>query len=75
MLNFKKANITENHQQVSTNDQQSPTVNVPNPGAKKKVTSERRIEANRHNALLSTGPRNTQRTRYNAVRHGLLAEG
>lgn len=55
--------------------QQSPTVNVPNPSAKKKVTTERRIEANRHNALLSTGPRDTQRTRFNAVRHGLLAEG
>src|SRR5206468_6595638 len=35
----------------------------------------RRIEANRRNGLLSTGPRNTQRTRYNALKHGLLAAG
>jgi hypothetical protein len=68
MLIINKVNPTED-------DQQSLTVEVPNPGAKKKVTSQRRIEANRHNALLSTGPRDTQRTRFNAVRHGLLAEG
>jgi len=75
MLNIKEANITENHQQVPTNDQQSSTVNIPNPGEKKKVTSERRVEANRRNALRSTGPRNTERTRRNATRHGLLAAG
>jgi hypothetical protein len=75
MLNIKEPNLTENHQQVPTNDQQAPTVNAPDPCAQKKVTSQRRVEANRHNALLSTGPRNTQRTRYNAIRHGLLAEG
>jgi hypothetical protein len=75
MLNIKEANITENHQQVPTNDQQSSTVNIPNPGEKKKVTSERWVEANRRNALRSTGPRNTERTRRNATRHGLLAEG
>jgi hypothetical protein len=68
MLNIKKANITENHQQA-------PTVNAPDPCAQKKGTSQRRIEANRRNALLSTGPGNTQRTRYNAIRHGLLVEG
>lgn len=38
-------------------------------------SSRKRIEANRRNALHSTGPRNTKRTRHNAVRHGLLAEG
>jgi hypothetical protein len=68
MLIIKAANITENHQQA-------PTVNAPDPCAQKKVTSQRRIEANRRNALLSTGPGNTQRTRHNAIRHGLLAEG
>jgi len=75
MLNIKKANTTENHQQVPSNDQQAPTVNVPDACAQKKGPSQRRIEANRRNALLSTGPGNTQRTRYNAIRHGLLAEG
>jgi hypothetical protein len=75
MLSIKEANTTENHQQVPTNDQQAPNVNAPDPCAQKKGTSQRQTEANRRNALLSTGPRNTQRTRFNAVRHGLLAEG
>jgi hypothetical protein len=68
MLNFEGANPTHNHQQAST-------ANASDPCAKKKATPQRRIEANRRNALLSPGPRNTQRTRYNAIRHGLLAEG
>jgi hypothetical protein len=66
----KEANLTENHQQA-------PTVNASDPSAKnqKKGTSQRKIESNRGNALRSTGPRDTQRTRYNALKHGLLAEG
>jgi len=41
------------------------------------MTSFRQIEANRRNALSSTGPRTEdgkRRTRHNAVRHGLTAE-
>jgi hypothetical protein len=41
------------------------------------MTSYRQIEANRHNALKSTGPRTEggkQSSRCNAVRHGLTAE-
>jgi len=41
------------------------------------MTSARRIEANRRNALKSTGPRTEagkQASRCNAVRHGLTAE-
>jgi len=41
------------------------------------MTSFRQIEANRRNALSSTGPRTEDgkwRTRHNAVRHGLTAE-
>jgi hypothetical protein len=41
------------------------------------MTSYRRIEANRRNALKSTGPRTEagkQASRCNAVRHGLTAE-
>ena len=34
-----------------------------------------KVEANRRNAQLSTGPSNTASTRYNAVKHGLRAEG
>jgi hypothetical protein len=72
MFTMKKeqANVTENHQQA-------PTANVSDPCAKKqkKGTSQKKIESNRRNALHSTGPRNTQRTRHNAIRHGLLAEG
>jgi hypothetical protein len=68
MLKIEGAKLTENHQQA-------PTVNTSDPCEKKKVTSERRVEANRRNALRSTGPRNTERTRRNATRHGLLAAG
>ena len=72
MLNIKKeeANLGENQPQA-------PTVNASDPCAQeqKEGTSQRKIESNRRNSLRSTGPRNTQRTRHNAIRHGLLAEG
>src|SRR6266567_2681178 len=88
MLSLNKMYLSDNHQQVptdnqqvpthsqqdSTDSQQDPTVNA-NPGAQKKVTSQRRLEANRRNALHSTGPRSTERTRCNATRHGLLSNG
>src|SRR4051812_18596608 len=41
-----------------------------------KMVSEKRVAANRRNALLSTGPRTKQGkavSRMNALRHGLLA--
>jgi hypothetical protein len=68
MLNFKKGSTPENHQQA-------PTVSVPDPGAKKKVRSERQSEASRRNGLRSHGPRNTDRTRCNAIKHRLPGEG
>ena len=37
MLNFEKPNLTENHQQVPSNDQQAPIVNVPDACAQKKA--------------------------------------
>ena len=72
MLNIKKeeANLGENQPQA-------PTVNASDPCAQeqKEGTSQRKIESNRRNSLRSTGPRNTQRTRHNAIRYGLLAAG
>jgi hypothetical protein len=41
----------------------------------KNPASERKIEANTRNALRSTGPKDTTATRFNAVKHGLLAAG
>lgn len=38
------------------------------------MASELQIQANRQNALKSTGPRETTLTRFNAVTHGLLAK-
>jgi hypothetical protein len=39
------------------------------------MASIARIEGNRRNARKSTGPKDTSSTRFNAVKHGLLAEG
>ena len=71
MLNIdEKVKLTEK-------DQQARIVDTSDPSAKnqKKGTSQRKIESNRRNSLHSTGPGNTQRTRYNALKHGLLAAG
>ena len=38
-------------------------------------SSAAKVEANRQNAQKSTGPNDTTNTRFNAVKHGLLAEG
>ncbi|WP_455367385.1 hypothetical protein [[Eubacterium] cellulosolvens] len=38
------------------------------------MTSESKVEANRKNALKSTGPKDTSITRFNAIKHGLTAE-
>ena len=38
-------------------------------------SSKARIESNRRNSRRSTGPNDTTSTRFNAVKHGLLAEG
>lgn len=38
------------------------------------VVSERKLQANRRNAKLSTGPRDTGNSKYNALKHGLLSK-
>jgi hypothetical protein len=38
-------------------------------------TSAKKVESNRCNSQKSSGPTNTTSTRFNAVKHGLLAEG
>jgi hypothetical protein len=65
-----EANLTENHQQARIVDTSAPSAQK-----QKKGTSQKKIESNRRNSLRSTGPENTQRTRHNAIRHGLLAAG
>lgn len=40
-----------------------------------KNTSSQKADANRKNALRSTGPKDTTSTRLNATKHGLLAQG
>ena len=37
------------------------------------MTSQSRMDANRANSSQSTGPRDTERTRFNATRHGILS--
>ena len=39
------------------------------------MTTAAKIAANKKNAALSTGPKNCTSTRFNAVKHGLLAQG
>ena len=38
------------------------------------MTSKRKTAANRRNAQLSTGPKDTSKSRYNAVTHGITSE-
>jgi hypothetical protein len=40
-----------------------------------KPTSDRKIAANRVNGAKGKGPKDTRSTRFNAVKHGLLAQG
>ena len=39
------------------------------------MTSKKKLQANRSNAKLSTGPKNTDKTRLNATKHGILSGG
>jgi len=74
MLKLNPTEAAAYHKQASTHDQRDSTVNVPDPGAKKKPRSERQREASRRNQLRSHSPRNTDRTRCNAIKHRLPGE-
>ena len=39
------------------------------------MASKKKIQANRSNAELSTRPKNTDKTRLNATKHGILSGG
>ena len=39
------------------------------------MASKKKIQANRSNAEFSTGPKNTDKTRLNATKHGILSGG
>lgn len=68
MLNMEESKSPDNDRQV-------PTVKGTDASAQSAGASQKRIDANHRNALLSTGPRNTESTRYNATKHGLLSKG
>jgi hypothetical protein len=44
------------------------------PGQEQGTCSQRKLAANRRNALLSTGPKNTRHTRHNALKDGYTAK-
>ncbi len=64
-----------NQEQLLAHNQQSAPADVAKPVAKKKPRSEKQLEASRRNGRRSHGPRNTERTRYNAIKHALRAQG
>lgn len=69
---------TENRQTLARDELAAPERSVPlgpDSVAANKPVSAKKLAANRRNALQSTGPRNTEKTRYNALKHGLLASG
>jgi hypothetical protein len=76
MLKIEKNNDDVDHlQPMSINEKDSPSIGHSDPGSKKGVRSERQLEASRRNGRRSRGPRNTDRTRLNALKHGLRAQG
>jgi hypothetical protein len=64
-------------QQIPADETQTSNISASDPGTtkKKRPVSERRVQANRRSALRSTGPRNTERTRFNATKRGFRAQG
>jgi hypothetical protein len=75
MLKFQKGFNNEDSQETTNDRQEEPIANSPAEGSKKKPRSEKQIEASRRNGARSHGPIDTRTTRYNAIRHGLRAQG
>jgi hypothetical protein len=80
MLTFKKSEPRENdasinHDHLSIDDRGTPPLDKPETGTKRTIRSERQREASRRNGRRGRGPKNTERTRHNAVKHGLRAKG
>jgi hypothetical protein len=75
MLHMKKSFDNESSQETTTDQHNEPISNSPAEGAKKKPRSEKQREASRRNGSRGHGPNDTTRTRYNAMRHGLRAQG
>jgi hypothetical protein len=80
MLKFKNFHVGQDEQsgddhRISGNEQQTGQPGSFEPTAKKKVRSEKQREASRRNGAGSHGPTDTRKTRYNAIRHGLRAQG
>jgi hypothetical protein len=77
---FKKVEVDQDEhspgdQQVSAHDPETAKPVSFEPATKKKVRSEKQREASRRNGALSHGPKNTERTRYNAMKHALRSQG
>ena len=51
-----------------------PESETPTTARTKRPLSEKELAARRANAQRSTGPRNTEKTRFNGLKHGLLAQ-
>jgi hypothetical protein len=57
------ADIKRNEQATGNVEDNSPS-----------TVSERKRKANQRNSQKTTGPKDTQRTRFNALKHGMLAK-
>jgi hypothetical protein len=80
MLNFKKSEPREkaesmNDDHITIDDHGAPPLNKPETPTKATIRSERQRQASRRNGGRGRGPKNTERTRHNALKHGLLAKG
>ena len=73
----RSTNLTDIAAEKKPNNTRFKSIGLPNWKEAEMENSRisRKTAANRRNAKRSTGPRDTSSTRYNAIRHGLVAEG
>src|SRR5579864_308859 len=76
MSNLESQQSSNTCQQISNNAMGTAAEAKPslNSNIGKNVTSENVVERNRANAQHSTGPRDTSKTRFNALKHGIQAK-